>query len=74
MTRVPCFAGRTCALNNGSCTYATWGRRPGSAPNAAIQVRAVYKMTPLTPAISALTGSTGGFFYLVADTTGQELY
>jgi Flp pilus assembly protein TadG len=58
----------------GSCTYGTWGSRPVSDPNAAIQVRAVYKMTPVTPAISALTGSTGGFFYLTADTTGQELY
>jgi Flp pilus assembly protein TadG len=73
-TRVACFAVRTCALNNGSCTYGTWGSRPASAPNAAIQVRAVYKMTPVTPAISALTGSTGGFFYLIADTIGQELY
>jgi len=73
-TRVACFAVRTCALNNGTCTYGTWGSRPVSDPNAAIQVRAVYKMTPVTPAISALTGSTGGFFYLTADTTGQELY
>ena len=73
-SRVACFAVRTCALNNGSCTYGTWGSRPASDPNAAIQVRAVYKMTPVTPAIAALTGSTGGFFYLIADTTGQELY
>jgi len=73
-TRIACFAVRTCGLNNGSCTYGTWGSRPASAPNAAVQVRVVYKMTPVTPAISALTGSTGGFFYLTADTTGQELY
>jgi len=34
----------------------------------------IQMVTPVTPAISALTGSTGGFFYLTADTTGQELY
>jgi Flp pilus assembly protein TadG len=73
-TRIACFAVRTCALNSGNCTYGAWGTRPVSAPNAAVQVRAVYKMTPVTPAISALTGSTGGFFYLTADTTAQELY
>jgi hypothetical protein len=61
-------------LSNGSCTFGTWGSRPTSDPNAGVEVRAVYKMTPVTPAISALTGSTGGFFYLIADTTGQELY
>jgi len=73
-TRIACFAVRTCALNNGSCTYGNWGTRPVSDPNAAVQVRVVYKMTPVTPAISALTGSSGGFFYLTADTIAQELY
>ncbi|HEV2012379.1 MAG TPA: TadE/TadG family type IV pilus assembly protein [Candidatus Dormibacteraeota bacterium] len=73
-TRIACFAERSCTLNNGSCTYGNWGTRPLSGPNAAVQVRAVYKMTPVTPAISALAGTTGGFFFLPADTTAQELY
>jgi hypothetical protein len=73
-TRIACFAERSCTLNNGSCTYGSWGTRPVSGPNAAVQVRAVYKMTPVTPAISAIAGSTGGFFFLTADTTAQELY
>src|SRR6202521_4147571 len=73
-TRIACFAERSCTLNNGSCTYGSWGNRPVSVPNAAIQVRAVDKMTPVTPAISALAGATGGFFFLTADTTGQEIH
>jgi Flp pilus assembly protein TadG len=72
-TRVACFAVRTCTLNNGTCTYGAWGSRPTSDPNGAVQVRVVYKMTPVTPAIAALTGGTG-FFFLTADTTAQELY
>lgn len=73
-TRVACFAVRICAINNGNCTYGNWGTRPVSNPNAAVQVRMVYKMTPVTPAIAALAGSSGGFFYLTADTTAMELY
>lgn len=73
-TRVACFAVRICTLNNGACTYGNWGTRPQSDPNGAVQVKVVYKMTPVTPAISALTNSTGGFFYLGADTTAKELY
>ena len=73
-TRVACFAVRSCTLNNGNCTYGAWGSRPVSGPNAAVQVRVVYKMRPVTPAIATLTSTTGGFFYLGADTTAQELY
>jgi Flp pilus assembly protein TadG len=73
-TRVACFSVRTCTLNNGVCTYGAWGSRPATDPNGAIQVRVVYKMTPVTPAIAALTSTTGGFFFLTAETTAQELY
>jgi hypothetical protein len=73
-TRVACFAVRTCTLNNGACTYGAWGSRPVSGPNAAIDVRVVYKMTPATPAIASLASGTNGFFFLYADTTAQEVY
>jgi Flp pilus assembly protein TadG len=72
-SRIACFAVRTCALSNGSCTFGNWNTRPVSDPNAAVQVVVVYKMTPVTPAIAALTGGTG-FYYLTGATVGQELY
>lgn len=73
-SRIACFAVRTCTLSNGSCTYGNWGSRPVSGPNAAVDVRVVYKMTPVTPAIASIASGTSGFFYLGADTTAQELY
>lgn len=73
--RIACFAIRTCVLNNGTCTFsANWATRPLSGPNAAVDVRVVYKMTPVTPFVAAMSSATGGYFYLVGDTVGQELY
>jgi hypothetical protein len=31
-------------------------------------------MIPVTPAIATLAGATGGNFYLVGETTAEELY
>ena len=74
-TRTACFAVRTCTLGNGgACTFGAWQSRPQPGPTAAVLVRVVYKMTPVTPAISSLATNTGGYFYLVSDTIGQELY
>lgn len=72
--RIACFAIRSCTLNNGNCTFGSWGSRPQPGPNTAVQVRVVYKMTPVTPLVTAMASATGGFFYLTDDTTGQELY
>lgn len=72
--RVACFAVRSCTLDDGVCEYGAWGTRPTSAADAAVQVRVVYKMTPVTPAVAALVSGTGGLFYLTSETTALVLY
>jgi len=72
--QVACFAVRSCTLDNGVCDFGDWGTRPSSASDAGLQVRVVYKMTPVTPAMAAFVSGTGGLFYLTSETTGLVLY
>jgi Flp pilus assembly protein TadG len=77
--RTACFAVRTCTLTNGVCTsYGAWQSRPlvnsdAGGTNQALVVRTVYKLTPATPFISNFS-TFGGSFYIIAETTGLELY
>jgi len=73
--RLVCFAIRSCILVSGvyNCT-GPWGVRPTQGSDQALDVRVVYKFTPVTPLISNLATATGGFFYLTTDTLGLELY
>ena len=70
-----CFAVRTClSWLNGICSgYSAWGQRPAAGVDQPIQVRTVYRFVPATPIIAAFTGGNGAF-YLVAETTGLQLY
>jgi TadE-like protein len=73
-TRVACFAVRTCTITNGACSaYGVWGSRPVEGSNQALQIRVVYKFTPVTPMISAIAGP-GGVIDITSDTYGLELY
>jgi hypothetical protein len=73
--RLACFAVRTCTISSGACSsYGSWQSRPpggGSGPTA-VQVRVVYKLTPVTPLIGQF--GSGGSFYLSEDSYGLELY
>ncbi len=73
--RIACFAIRTCHIQSSQCaSYDAWGSRPTAGTfDQALQVRVVYKFTPVTPLVASLTGSNG-VFYLTSDTSGLELY
>ncbi len=75
-TRTACFAIRTCLTSNpdGTCaTYSLWNIRPTQNSAQRLDVRVVYKFTPITPVIAQFAGA-GGSFYLTVDTLGPELY
>jgi len=67
---------RSCTLTNGICSFGPWGSRPPQDPGAqfAVQVRVVYKLVPVTPAVATLASATKGIFYLTSETIGVEMY
>lgn len=76
-TQQACFAVRTCVggLTNGICSsWSTWGQRPGAGLDQPVQVRTVYRFRPATPIIASFTPGNNGAFFLVAETTGLQLY
>ncbi len=74
-TQLACFAVRTCHIQGAACaSYDAWGSRAAAGTfDQAVQVRVVYKFTPVTPLVASLTG-TNGVFYLTSDATALELY
>jgi len=73
--QLACFAVRTCHISGATCSsYDAWGSRPAAGTfDQALQVRVVYKFTPVTPLVASLTGNNG-VFYLTSDATALELY
>ena len=79
--QVACFAIRPCELgtggDTGTCTaYGTWGARPQSTnkPFKGLQVIVVYRFSPITPFISAMSPSPDGKIYMTRTQVGDVLY
>jgi len=73
--QLACFAVRYCTVvsPNGTCgTWSLWNLRPPAFSDYLLDVRVVYRFSPITPLVSNL--SPGGVFYLTAETMSLQHY